>query len=315
MFSPLAYTVAIALFASLFLSILVIPVLCALVLRHGHEKESLVVRAVRRAVCSPPGTGRCDHRASTLVIAVVLVAVALLLVPHLGTEFVPIMDEGAFDMDVQMLPGISLDERHGDSRDRIEKKLRQFPELKTVVSRTGQTGLALEARGVDKTGFVGRPEAAVRLDQRANPGGAVRQDARRRGRHPRHRLQLQPADPVPHRRAGRRHARPGDRQAVRRRHGHPATENGRDRRGRRADRRRHRPGHGSRRGPALHHDPDRPQSDRPLRHQRQRRAQRRRDRRRRQGRLAGVRGESLLRPDRAVPGRETQIRWTPSATS
>jgi cobalt-zinc-cadmium resistance protein CzcA len=31
----------------------------------------------------------------------------------------------------------------------------QFPELETIVSRTGQTGIALEARGVDKTGYVG----------------------------------------------------------------------------------------------------------------------------------------------------------------
>jgi cobalt-zinc-cadmium resistance protein CzcA len=153
MFSPLAYTVAIALFASLFLSILVIPVLCALVLRHGHEKESLVVRAVRR-VYVPLLNWCLPHRASTVVVALLFVGTALLLVPHLGTEFVPIMDEGAFDMDVQMLPGISL-ENATEITDRIEKKLKQFPELKTVLSRTGQTGLALEARGVDKTGFVG----------------------------------------------------------------------------------------------------------------------------------------------------------------
>ncbi len=153
MFSPLAYAVAIALFASLFLSILVIPVLCALLLRQGQEKESLVVRVVRRAY-APLLHWSLRHRASTVTIAALFVGVALLLVPRLGTEFIPIMDEGAFDMDVQMLPGISL-ENATEITDRIEKKLKQFPELKTVLSRTGQTGLALEARGVDKTGFVG----------------------------------------------------------------------------------------------------------------------------------------------------------------
>jgi heavy metal efflux system protein len=153
MFAPLAYAVAIALFASLFLSILVIPVLCALVLRHGHEKESLAVRAVRRAYVPLLNWSLC-HRASTVGLAGLLVAIALLLVPYLGTEFLPIMDEGAFDMDVQMLPGISL-ENATEIADRIEKKLKTFPELRTVLSRTGQTGLALEARGVDKTGFVG----------------------------------------------------------------------------------------------------------------------------------------------------------------
>jgi cobalt-zinc-cadmium resistance protein CzcA len=37
----------------------------------------------------------------------------------------------------------------------VEERLKRFPELETVVSRTGQTGVAIEARGVDKTGFVG----------------------------------------------------------------------------------------------------------------------------------------------------------------
>jgi heavy metal efflux system protein len=64
------------------------------------------------------------------------------------------MDEGAFDMDVQLLPGISLPKAL-DITNLVEKKLRQFPELTTVISRTGQTGIALEARGLDKTGFTG----------------------------------------------------------------------------------------------------------------------------------------------------------------
>ena len=65
------------------------------------------------------------------------------------------MDEGAFDMDVQLLPGVSLEQGDRDDRATIEQRLKQFPELETVVSRTGQTGVAIEARGVDKTGFVG----------------------------------------------------------------------------------------------------------------------------------------------------------------
>jgi cobalt-zinc-cadmium resistance protein CzcA len=75
-------------------------------------------------------------------------------VTRLGTEFIPAMDEGAFDMDVQLLPGISL-AKALDITNLVEKKLKQYPELTTVLSRTGQTGIALEARGVDKTGFTG----------------------------------------------------------------------------------------------------------------------------------------------------------------
>jgi cobalt-zinc-cadmium resistance protein CzcA len=64
-------------------------------------------------------------------------------------------------MDVQLLPGVSLDKALEVSGE-IERRLKQFPELETIVSRTGQTGVAVEARGVDKTGFVGamKPRAA-----------------------------------------------------------------------------------------------------------------------------------------------------------
>jgi len=64
------------------------------------------------------------------------------------------MDEGSFDMDVQLLPGVSLDKSVEISR-LVHEKVKAFPEIGTVVSRTGQTGIAVEARGVDKTGFVG----------------------------------------------------------------------------------------------------------------------------------------------------------------
>ncbi len=153
MFGPLALTVAIALLASLLLSIFVIPVLCAFVLRPGPEKESLVMRA-SRAMYGPVLAWALGKRFLVISGALAALLAAIILVSRLGTEFIPIMDEGAFDMDVQLLPGISLTKAL-DITNVLEKKLRQFPELTTVISRTGQTGIALEARGVDKTGFTG----------------------------------------------------------------------------------------------------------------------------------------------------------------
>ncbi len=153
MFGPLALTVAIALLASLLLSIFVIPVLCALILKPGPEKESLIMRAAR-AVYSPLLAWALRKRSPVICAACLALIASIFVVKRLGTEFIPIMDEGAFDMDVQLLPGISLSKAL-DITGLVEKKLRQFPELTTVISRTGQTGIALEARGVDKTGFTG----------------------------------------------------------------------------------------------------------------------------------------------------------------
>ncbi len=153
MFGPLALTVAVALLSSLLLSIFVIPVLCALALKPGAEKESFIMHGAR-TVYQPFLAWAMKNRLVVLSSAGAALMAALFVVPRLGTEFIPIMDEGAFDMDVQLLPGISLDKAL-DLTNLIEKKLKTFPELTTVISRTGQTGIALEARGVDKTGFTG----------------------------------------------------------------------------------------------------------------------------------------------------------------
>jgi len=153
MFSPLALTMTIALLSSLVLSILVIPVLCALALRPGPEKESFIMRGAR-AVYRPLLAWALRKRLLVISGACAALIAAIFVVTRLGTEFIPIMDEGAFDMDVQLLPGISL-AKALDITSLVERKLKQFPELTTVISRTGQTGIALEARGVDKTGFTG----------------------------------------------------------------------------------------------------------------------------------------------------------------
>jgi len=153
MFSPLAFTVAIALLASLLLSIFVIPVLCSLVLKPGHEKESFLLRAAKR-VYRPVLAFGLRRRLLVIGAAVLMLVAAVAVIPRLGTEFLPVMDEGAFDMDFQLLPGVSLDKALETSK-LVEEKLMAFPEMGVIVGKTGQTGIAIEARGVDKTGYVG----------------------------------------------------------------------------------------------------------------------------------------------------------------
>ncbi len=153
MFGPLATTVAIALLSSLVLSIFVIPVLCSIILKPQPEKESFIMRGVKRLYL-PVLKHSMNKRRLVLATAGLFLALSLILIPRLGTEFIPIMDEGAFDMDVSLLPGVSLDKAMEINK-LIGEKLKTFPELETVVSRTGQTGVALDTRGVDKTGYVG----------------------------------------------------------------------------------------------------------------------------------------------------------------
>jgi len=153
MFSPLAITVSIALFASLFLSVFVTPVLCAYLLKPGPERHNAPLELLRRLYLWALDLRLRVPRLILLESAVLILAAAL-LIPRLGTEFIPMMDEGAFDMDFQLIPGVSLDKAL-EITQLVEQRLMKFPEMETLVSRTGQTGVPLEARGVDKTGFVG----------------------------------------------------------------------------------------------------------------------------------------------------------------
>ncbi len=153
MFGPLAITVAIALLASLFLSVFVIPALCSLFLKPHPEKESLIMRHANRIYLRMFDYALRRKR-KVLGMAGALLALSLVLAPRLGTEFIPTMDEGSFDMDVSMLPGVSL-AKALEVNQLVAAKLMEFPELDTVVSRIGQTGVALDTRGTDKTGYVG----------------------------------------------------------------------------------------------------------------------------------------------------------------
>jgi len=153
MFGPLAITVAIALLASLFLSIFVIPALCIMFLKPHPEKESAVMRQAK-GYYLPLLEYAMNRRKMILGIAGGFLVASLFLVTKLGTEFIPAMDEGSFDMDIAMLPGVSL-AKAMEVNQQAAATLKKFDELDTIVSRTGQTGVAMDTRGVDKTGYVG----------------------------------------------------------------------------------------------------------------------------------------------------------------
>lgn len=153
MFTPLAITVAIALLASLFLSIFVIPVLCILFLKPHPEKESFIMKHAMKAYL-PMLEYAMSSKKTILSVAGVFLIASLFLVTRLGTEFIPAMDEGSFDMDIAMLPGVSL-AKAMEVNQQAAARLMKFDELDTIVGRTGQTGVAMDTRGPDKTGYVG----------------------------------------------------------------------------------------------------------------------------------------------------------------
>ncbi len=153
MFAPLAITVGLAIIASLLMSIFIIPQLCSIFLKPQVHKESPVMNFFSRTYL-PLLRFSIRKKSIILVSAVVALIASLFVFTIVGTEFIPIIDEGAFDMDIALLPGVSLSKAIEVNKIAGEK-LRKFEELDVVVGRIGQTGVALDTRGVDKTGYVG----------------------------------------------------------------------------------------------------------------------------------------------------------------
>ncbi len=153
MFIPLALTVVIVLAVSLTLSVLIVPALAFLIIPGDkHAANPLIDRlssAYKRAL-----TAVLARKRPAIITAVAVCTAALFLIPTLGSEFIPIMDEGAFDMDITLHPSVSLAQAIDVNRN-VAKVFREYPEIKTAVGRIGQTGLALDVRGVDRTGYVG----------------------------------------------------------------------------------------------------------------------------------------------------------------
>lgn len=150
MFSPMVFTVCFALLGSLLTALTLVPVLCALFLRGKiKEWESIVLKVVKRPYRSL--LDAClKHKAITLALATVALAGALALIPVLGSEFVPRLEEGNIIIETRNLPSISLKEATKVST-RIEKTIKHLPEIITVVCRSGRPDLATDPMGVYQT--------------------------------------------------------------------------------------------------------------------------------------------------------------------
>lgn len=148
MFRPMALTVVFALIGSLILALTLMPVLASITFKDSageHEPKLIHWLKARyrpwlgRTVAQPLFTGG---------VAVVVFVASLGLVPFMGAEFIPKLDEGAVALQAWRLPSVSLSESL-KSTTLIEKTLRQFPEVVTVVSRTGQAEIPTDPMGVE----------------------------------------------------------------------------------------------------------------------------------------------------------------------
>ncbi|MFC1452553.1 efflux RND transporter permease subunit [Verrucomicrobiota bacterium] len=136
MFSPMAFTIAFALLGSLLVAILVAPVLSLYLLKQAPEKELALMRWLK-GIYRPLLMAALRHKYAVMGAAVAGLLASLAVVPRLGTEFIPTLEEGSILIGVTMVPSISLEEGTRLIME-MEREIVQFDAVEETVSRIGR---------------------------------------------------------------------------------------------------------------------------------------------------------------------------------
>lgn len=153
LFRPMALTVIFALIGSMILSLTLMPVLASLFLpRRISERVPWLMRLAHR-IHNPVLHFAMTHKLAVIVLATAILIVAFgLIAPHLGSEFVPRLSEGAIAMNVVRLPGTTLEESVRYNTQMEQAILRAFPdEVRHVWSRIGTAEIATDPMGIELT--------------------------------------------------------------------------------------------------------------------------------------------------------------------
>jgi heavy metal efflux system protein len=133
----MAYTITSALVSSLIFSLTLVPLLCFYLLRRGlPEHDNLLVHLCKR-LYRPILVSALGHPKTVLTAAIVALAVSLSLVPRLGSEFLPELNEGTLWVNIMLPPSLSVSEASRLCA-RIRSILRQYPEVTSVISKAGR---------------------------------------------------------------------------------------------------------------------------------------------------------------------------------
>jgi len=152
LFRPMALTVIFALLTSLLASLTLIPVLASLLLsRKMKETEPVTVR-VAGFLANPLLRLALRFRVAVVGLALLGLGIAALMARSRGGEFIPVLSEGAFALNIKRLAGVHIDEVIRRNTLMERQLLKTFPdEIEHVWSRCGVAEVATDPMGVEET--------------------------------------------------------------------------------------------------------------------------------------------------------------------
>ena len=153
LFRPMAMTVIFALAGSMILSLTLMPVLASILLpKRMKEREPLLIR-LAKWIYAPILRFTMHHKLAVIGFALCVLIVSFgMIAPHLGSEFVPQLSEGAIAINIVRLAGTSLDESIRYNTEMERAILKNFPdEVAHAWSRIGTAEIATDPMGVELT--------------------------------------------------------------------------------------------------------------------------------------------------------------------
>jgi heavy metal efflux system protein len=151
-FGPMARTYAYALIGALLATFTVTPCLSSILLpAHVSEVETIIVRALR-AIYTPVLRWSLKNRTVTVALGLLFLVASGFVGSHLGSEFLPTLEEGNLWIRASMPPTISL-EAGMPIVDDIRGILLRHPEVITVVSQHGRPDDGSDAAGFSNAEF------------------------------------------------------------------------------------------------------------------------------------------------------------------
>jgi cobalt-zinc-cadmium resistance protein CzcA len=150
MFLPLTLTMIFAILVSLAVALTIVPVISEIILKQEKEKQFKFIQRFHNGYLWFLGKAR-EKIWLTLGLSLVSIAAAAFLVPRIGTEFIPGLDEGAIAVNVVRLPNASLDGSRDVATFMENQILANFSEVDTVVSKTGRAEISEDPMGPEQT--------------------------------------------------------------------------------------------------------------------------------------------------------------------
>ena len=147
LFHPMAETMSFALVGALILTLTLVPVLCSYWFKKGVREPSNRAYEWMKRVYAGQLDWSLARPKLTMLIAVVIFGATLLLVPYIGGEFMPHLDEGALWVRATMPYTISFEEASRIAP-QIRDILKSYPQVTVVASELGRPD-----DGTDSTGF------------------------------------------------------------------------------------------------------------------------------------------------------------------